>query len=506
MLAQTAEQMPCPAVRNTVKDLLSASSAFHTQDAETRKAIAGSLVRIAHTAKTLAEVDAGVAPARPRPPMAMAQNAGSEFSGVSASRVADTTHAILNAVSFPRFVTDLINGVFKSLNDSNQQQLHSYVELIQNVAATTEGFADANIGLSGARAWLADRFPANFMVQGAETDDMATPAAQMTPEERAEAQAERDAATRLVLRPGASMPTEAALRTAFGLGPQDSVGGGDPENLVPLARANMARTRQQMLSTMVMMGLQRIVIESGRLNASMRFHIDTRSAANDDRGSSFDFRNDTTVGGGAALGPWAVEAKMQNTVGYVSTERTQTTEEMNTSVDLNSSVELLFKTDYVALDRLAGGPAQERIRVNALNPEVEERLASSDQQARRASYATSDASRGSQLSDRLVRPTQGAAIPANAPAAPVQPPAAPPVVTPPPAGAANPPPSGGTGAAPVVPPTGGTGAAPVVPPTGGTGAAPVVPPTGGTGAAPVVPPTGGTGAAPVEHPPVVAGR
>ena len=374
MLAQTAEQMPSPAVRNTVKDLLSASSAYHTQDVDTRRAIASSLVRIAHTAKTLAETEAA-APASARPPLALAQNAGSEFSGVSASRVADTTHAILNAVSFPRFVTDLINGVFKSLNDSNQQQLHSYVELIQNVAASTEGFADANIGISGARAWLADRFPANFMVQGAEADDMATPAAQMTPEERAEAQAERDAATRLVLRPGASMPTEAALRTAFGLGPQDSVGGGDPENLVPLARANMARSRQQMLSTMVMMGLQRIVVESGRLNASMRFHIDTRSAANDDRGSSFDFRNDTTVGVGAKVGPWGVEGKMQNTVGYVSTERTQTTEEMNTSVDLNSSVELLFKTDYVALDRLAGGPAQERIRVNALNPEVEERLA-----------------------------------------------------------------------------------------------------------------------------------
>ena len=48
-----------------------------------------------------------------------------------------------------------------------------------------------------------------------------------------------------------------------------------------------------MLATMVMLGMQRIVIESGRLSASMRFHIDTRSAAADDRGSTFDVRNET---------------------------------------------------------------------------------------------------------------------------------------------------------------------------------------------------------------------
>jgi hypothetical protein len=469
MLAQTVEQTPSPAVRQTVRDLLSASSAYQTQDPETRRAIAGSLVRIANTAKSLADVDRSV-PARPRAPLAMAHNAGSEFSGVAADRVAGTTHAILNAISFPRFVTDLINGVFKSLNDSNQQQLHSFVELIQNVAASTEGFADANIGISGARAWLADRFPANFVVQGGGTDDFATPAAQMTPEERAEAQAERDADTRLVLRPGAAMPSEAALRTAFGLGPQDAVAGGDPESLVPLARANMARSRQQMLSTMVMMGLQRIVVESGRLNASMRFHIDTRSAANDDRGSSFDMRNDTTVGVGAKVGPWGVEGKMQNTVGYVSTERTQTSEEMNTEVDMNSSVELLFKTDYVSLDRLAGGPAQERIRVNALNPDAEAALASTDRQARRTAQASSDSARSSQVSERLVRPTQGAAIPATAPTPTPAPEAAAPVVPP----VVAPPPSAGAAPAPVV-------AAPVVapPPGGGAAEAPLMPPPPG---------------------------
>ncbi|MFM0631232.1 hypothetical protein [Paraburkholderia xenovorans] len=406
-LPAAVEAAPPLALRESIRDLLSASSGYHALDPGTRRDIAGAMVRIARTAVALADDDAAA-----RRVLATAQDAGSSFSGVSASKVADTTHQILNAVSFPRFVTELINGVFKALNDSNQQQLHSYVELIQNVAATTDGFADANVGVSGARAWLAERFPASFVVQGDEADEFAPTAASMSPEDRAAAQAERDASTRLRLVPGGSMPSEAALKTALGLGSQDTVPGGDPEALVGLARASLARSRQQMLSTMVMMGLQRIVIESGRLSASMRFHIDTRSAAADDRGSSFDVRNETEASGGAKFGPWGAEAKVKNTIGYVSTQRTQTTEEMNTDLDLNSSVELLFKTDYVALDRLAGGPAQERIRVNALNPEAEERLATADRTARRATQATLEAGRSAQLNERLHSPP---AIPAAAP-------------------------------------------------------------------------------------------
>ena len=168
----------------------------------------------------------------------------------------------------------MINGVFKALVDTNQQQLTSYVELIRNVSASTDGFADANIGLSGARTWLTQRFPGSFTVEG-ESDPFAEPGSKPAPEE----QEEMDAETRLRLRPGAAMPSEGALRAALGLSPEDSLPGGDPENLVVLARGALARNRQQMLSTMVMLGLQRIVIESGRLNASMRFHIDTHSAA-----------------------------------------------------------------------------------------------------------------------------------------------------------------------------------------------------------------------------------
>jgi hypothetical protein len=251
MPALATQAAPSPDVRTAVKALLSASADFHTLDPDTKKAIAGSVVRIADSARALAT---DIEKPQQRLPVAQAMNAGSDFSGVAADKVAGTTKAILEAVSFPRFVTELINGVFKAMNDSNQQQLASYIELIQNVSNTLDGFADANVGISGARAWLAERFPGSFVVQG---DEDLKPEPGMSAEEKKELQAERDASTRLRLIAGASMPTPAALKAAFGMGPDETApSAGDPENLVPLARTAIAKNRQQMLSTMVMMGMR----------------------------------------------------------------------------------------------------------------------------------------------------------------------------------------------------------------------------------------------------------
>jgi hypothetical protein len=401
----TRAPTPLPVVRETVRDLLLSSAAYHALDEDRRRDVAQALVKVCDTAVALLREEARSA----RPVTAMAQNAGEQFSGVSAERMAGTTSAILNAVSFPRFVTELINGVFKALVDSNQQQMHAYVELIKNVAATTEGFADANLAPDRARQWLVETFPGSFTIEGGPDEDT-------DPRDREEEAQE----SRVRLREGASMPSEAALRTTLGLAAGESVPSGDPETtLVPFARRALARQRQQMLATMVMLGMQRIVIESGRLNASMRFHIDTRSAANSESGSRFDLQNKTEASGKFGVGPWGVEAKMTNTIGYVSTQRNQTTEEMNTDLDLNSSVELYFKTDYVPLDRLAGAGQVDRIKVNTLNPDAEVKAAAQAREARVSAARTAESGRMTELTK--VPPAPAPTAPAaTTPRAPTQ--------------------------------------------------------------------------------------
>src|SRR5262249_51485270 len=152
--------------------------------------------------------------------------AGDSFSGVSASQVAGTTRAILNAVSFPRFVTELINGVFKAILDSSIQQMHSFVDLLNNVSASTEGFADAHMGPDRARAWLVERYPGSFELEDGGEDN--------------------EPGARLRLRDGAPLPSAAALKADLGLADTETIPTGDPERtLLPLARNRLAKMQQE---------------------------------------------------------------------------------------------------------------------------------------------------------------------------------------------------------------------------------------------------------------------
>jgi SAM-dependent methyltransferase len=336
-------------------------------------------------------------PAPRQPPLARAQDAPAF--GTSADRIAGITQNVLNAVSFPRFVTDLINGVFKSMLDSSAQQMQMYVQLLNNVSASADGFANSQFSINGIRQWVADHFPDQIEYDVPQTEPGDEPP---DPEELAN--------IKLRLKPNASMPGPEELRTVLGLGPQEGVDASNPEQLVPLARRQIARQRQQMLATMVMLGMQRIVIDSGRINASMRFHIDTRSAATEDRGSQFGMQNRVKAAGSFGYGPWGASAEVENTISYVSTQRSQNTEEINTDLELNSSVELVFKTDYLPLERLAGGSQIERIKVNTLNPEAETKAVTEARTARDKASRDAEAKR-SEATTKALTP---AATPAPA--------------------------------------------------------------------------------------------
>ena len=388
---------PLPVIRKTVRELLLSCPSYNRLSQPARKELAQAMVKVSQTAAMLIleEIDSNnevqelrsKTHGKPRT-LTVAQSAGSEFSGVAASKVAGTTQAILNAVSFPRFVTDLINGVFKAMIDSSTQQMNSYVELLNAVAASTEGFADANYAPAQARRWLVEKFPGSFQMDELDPD--------ADPEERQE--------QGIRMRSGASMPSEAALRAALNLSEADSVPSGSPEQLVPLVRGNLAKTRQQMLSSMVLLGMQRIVIESGRITAGMRFHIDTRSAAQADQGSTFDTRTNLAAAGSYGVGPWGVSASMSSTIGYVSTQKSTTTEEMNTDLELNSSVEINFKSDYVPLNRMASNDQAARIRENSRNPEAESAKAAEDARRERAKLAAAGDEKRLAALDKIITP------------------------------------------------------------------------------------------------------
>jgi len=276
-----------------------------------------------------------------------------------------------------------------------------YVQLLNSVSASIEGFERTQFSTAQVRQWLADRFPDSIEYDLPEVE----PGEEVDPEELAD--------IRLRLRSGARMPGEEELRATLGMEPNESLDASNPEVLVPLARRQIARQRQQMLATMVMMGMQRIVIDSGRINASMRFHIDTRSAATEDRSSEFGLQNRVRASGRFGMGPWGASAEVENSITYVTTQRSQNTEEINTDLELNSAVELNFRTDYLPLNRMAAQAQAERIRNATLNPASE----TGDAEANRARQARLEAQLGAERERRSSRVrTAPAPTPAPSPA------------------------------------------------------------------------------------------
>lgn len=477
--AASADAAPPTWIRGAVRDVLEQAPGYRALAETDRRALAHAMVRVSTLAAQLIEDEdgAGEEASAPRAqPLARAQS--QPGFGAAADRIAQTTQNVLNAVSFPRFVTDLINGVFRAMLDSNQTQMQQYVNLLNAVAASTEGFEGAQFGLMRVRQWLADQFPEAIEYDAPEIEPGEVP----DPDEVAN--------TRLRLRSGASMPPLEVIRATLGMAPEDPLEAGTPEQLVPLARRHLARQRQQMLATMVMMGMQRIVIDSGKINAAMRFHIDTRSAANRDQGSQTSLHNRIKGGGSFGMGPWGASAEVENTIGYVSTQRTQATEEMNTDLELNSSVELNFRSDYLPLNQMANQAQAERIRSSTLNPAAS--VVGDPAAARAARQAAQRAAEEARRAATPISPPAPVAPPvpasAPAPASAAAPAARPPGL--PAAGGAPPAGSGTTGAA------GTPGTVPATLPGAGPGSGPGAQAVGGTPAAPVSGQTPGTGSSP----------
>jgi hypothetical protein len=346
---------PLKPVRTAVRTLLERSPAYHQLRPDDRRALANAMVRVSQTAADLILADAQLGAAQPRAPaVAAALGAGEELGGQAVERVAGTTRSILTAVSFERFVTELINGVFGALIASNTQQMHAYTELLDHVAVSTADFTEAATDDDQAKSWLAEQFPESF---------------EAVPDEDADVPEGGRPPLALRVRDGGTAPSAGQVRGVLAL-PANTSAPTDPDSLVPLARRRIGQQRQQMLATLVTLGMQRIVIDGGKINAAMRFHIDAQSAARQDAGHSTTWSNQMSGSGSFGYGPWSASASVQNSITYVNTEQTQTNEQINASVDLTSSVEILFRSDYVPLNRLANAGQVNQIMANSRNPDA----------------------------------------------------------------------------------------------------------------------------------------
>ncbi|WP_433361231.1 hypothetical protein ACQPZX_28120 [Actinoplanes sp. CA-142083] len=272
---------------------------------------------------------------------ARGQAAAEDFVPAAAGNIAGVTAATLKALSFPDFVADLIRGTFRAIVDSSIQQLEGYARLLEDVSKTVDQFMADNITDNQARDWLVQAYPQQIALA--------------------------DGEPRLVAAGGSDNAPAPDWREKLML--SDDVQPGDEDSyeevLLPAARRKLAQSRLQTLSTLVLMGMNRIVVTGGKIRAAMSFHVDTTDRAAQQHASDFDFH--TGASGSVGFGPWAVSASMS--VGYVRSDRSQSDSEMNVAADLTGEVEIHFQTQAVPMERFIDPGKADVIRGNTAVPQ-----------------------------------------------------------------------------------------------------------------------------------------
>ena len=120
------------------------------------------------------------------------------------------------------------------------------------------------------------------------------------------------------------------------------------------------------------MGINRIVVTSGRIYARMGFFIEASDTGAAESASQFDVKNETIAGGGF-LG---FGVATRNTVAYVSSQKKNSTDAINVEADLTGEVDLKFKSETFPLERFADTNAISQIQGNTANPAANSPVAS----------------------------------------------------------------------------------------------------------------------------------
>jgi len=282
------------------------------------------------------------APAQSPPPSADGSPPAAGGGTTPTGRAGEVARATLNAIDFPSFVASLIQGTFKAIVDASIQHMEAYAELLKNVAKTVDQFMNDNVSDGQVKDYLADEHPDVF------TKDTSggTPVLKVN-------------------RNGDAPPQLPGFLQDLGFTtPQDIDAASVDDVVVPATKRNLAEQRQQTLSTMVLMGINRVVVDDGEILAKLMFHID----ASETTALKFD-QTKTTVGNMAQTGgrsSFTAQGLMVNTTSLNAQS------DLNVRADLTGEVNVKFRSETFPLERFADSAAIQLINQNAKVPPPKE--------------------------------------------------------------------------------------------------------------------------------------
>ncbi|MGL6290936.1 MAG: hypothetical protein ACRC2H_09635 [Silanimonas sp.] len=364
------------AVRPQVRALLEQSLGFRALPVEQQREMAQTMVRVASYMANphglardeldpdkaiLARAQDATEDARKKASGKLGTFAGADFKAGATEAGVEQFGNLVKTVDFPTFVGGLIQNVFQAIVNASIEQMEAYGTLLKSVAQTVGDFANDNITEDAARSWMVDRFPGE--VGWASTEDDEVEEGKAPPPRRITGTAEDSSAL------AARLTRE--LQLAQPLTDLD-----DPQQearAVAAARLQLARSRQQLLASMVLLGINRIVVTDGSINAKVVFSMRAsdeairraRASMRDTRSSS-----NTNVSAAAAWAPWGaggtVNVNKQSHMATVSSSVDEQSESMaEVKSKLTGEVRVNFKSDFLPMEKMASPGMIAMIQGNA---------------------------------------------------------------------------------------------------------------------------------------------
>lgn len=376
-----ADAATLDAVRPAVRRMLSASEAFRRLSPAEQHQIAQATVKVA---SYMANPD-GVLTEPPNQPLPAARaqaedpvtatkrrlsqapgQVGQDFEAGAVKQGIEQFGALVQKVDFPEFVGGLIKNVFQAIVESSMQQMKAYGELVANVAKTVDDFARDNISENNGRDWLAGKFPEAFDVD-------------ISSDSTGFAEGTEPPSPRATLVAKGEEPEEDLKKVSQEVGLEKPVTDiSDPAEemrLVTAARLQMARGRQQLLASMVILGINRIVVTDGLIHAKVIFDVRASDTANRRATASMmDAQKETSAqrfnaGYGGWFSPVKASYSSENTSEHVATVQSavEDTSESKAEVKakLSGEVRVNFKSDYFPMDKMASPQMIAAIQGNA---------------------------------------------------------------------------------------------------------------------------------------------
>jgi hypothetical protein len=254
-----------------------------------------------------------VAPAAP-PPAAPARKTAFEQFGATGDAV--------DAINFPGFVASLIQGTFQAIVDATAQQLREYAELVGNLSRSVDDFARDHVSNDQVRAHLAKHRELRHVApppgSGAETSLAVAPSAEGT-------------------SPG--------WLADYGLDGEQLNAELVSGPLLDAGRTQLAEQRMSTLASMVLMGINRIVVSDGDIRAKLQFHANISEKTDAELATA-------QMGQGIAERSTAPAASLM-----VTTVKANTQAEASLKANLTGEVRIAFRTETFPLERFADSQA-----------------------------------------------------------------------------------------------------------------------------------------------------